>query len=42
MQTEEDILNIHASTQVGKLFIGAEYIEIQTENTAGLVTSMVT
>ena len=31
---EEDVLNIYASTSFGKLFLAAEYIEIQTENTA--------
>jgi len=29
---EEDVLNIHASTTLGKLFIAGEYTEIQTEN----------
>ena len=31
---EEDILNVYVSTSMGKLFLAAEYIEIQTENTA--------
>ena len=31
---EEDLLNFHASTTLGKLFIAAEYTEIQTENVA--------
>ena len=29
---EEDILNFHVSTNVGKLYLAAEYSEIQTEN----------
>ncbi len=33
-QNEEDILNVHASTSLGKLFIAGEYTEIQTENVA--------
>lgn len=31
---EEDILNVYVSTSMGKLFLAAEYTEIQTENTA--------
>jgi len=31
---EEDILNLHVSTTVGKLYLAAEYSEIQTENTS--------
>ena len=31
---EEDVLNFHASTTLGKLFIAGEYTEIQTENVA--------
>jgi len=30
---EEDILNVYVSTSMGKLFLAAEYTEIQTENT---------
>jgi hypothetical protein len=32
---EEDILNAHISTSLGKLFLAAEYTEINTSNTAG-------
>jgi len=32
--TEEDILNVYVSTSMGKLFLAAEYTEIQTERTA--------
>ena len=31
---EEDILNVYVSTSMGKLFLAAEYTEIQTEDTA--------
>jgi len=31
-EDEEDILNVHASTSLGKLFIAGEYTEIQTED----------
>ena len=31
---EEDVLNFHVSTTVGKFFIAGEYTEIQTENVA--------
>jgi hypothetical protein len=31
---EEDILNVFVSTEFGKLFLAAEYIEVQTENVA--------
>ena len=31
---EEDVLNFHASTTFGKVFIAGEYTEVQTENVA--------
>ena len=30
-ENEEDILNVYVSTEFGKLFLAAEYIEVQTE-----------
>ena len=35
MQTEEDVLNFHASTTFGKVFLAGEYIEVNRKCCCG-------